>query len=77
MLSRLTVRRLSGQASLTPSSAEGLVRHCWATIAGQRFVASVALLSVEGSESSGRIISAKLGTQLEPDEFPRPWALGC
>jgi aldehyde:ferredoxin oxidoreductase len=41
---------------------------------GQCFMASVALLSPEGLEAFGKVISAKLGTQLGPDDFPH--ALG-
>ncbi len=38
---------------------------------GQCFMASVALLSPEGFEAFGKAIGAKLGTQLEPDDFPQ------
>jgi len=41
---------------------------------GQCFMASVALLSPEGFEAFGKVIGAKLGTQLGPDDFPN--ALG-
>jgi aldehyde:ferredoxin oxidoreductase len=37
---------------------------------GQCFMASVALLSPEGFEAFGKVIGAKLGTQLGPDDFP-------
>ncbi len=37
---------------------------------GQCFMASVALLSPEGFEAFGRVIGAKLGTQLGSDDFP-------
>jgi aldehyde:ferredoxin oxidoreductase len=37
---------------------------------GQCFMASVALLSPEGFEAFRKVIEAKLGTQLEPDDFP-------
>jgi aldehyde:ferredoxin oxidoreductase len=37
---------------------------------GQCFMASVALLSPEGFEAFGKVISAKTGTPLGPDEFP-------
>jgi aldehyde:ferredoxin oxidoreductase len=38
---------------------------------GQCFMASVALLSPEGFGAFGKAIGAKLGTQLEPDDFPQ------
>jgi aldehyde:ferredoxin oxidoreductase len=38
---------------------------------GQCFMASVALLSPEGFEAFGKVIGAKLGTQLGPDDFPQ------
>jgi aldehyde:ferredoxin oxidoreductase len=41
---------------------------------GQCFMASVALLSPEGFKVFGKVIGAKLGTQLGPDDFPH--ALG-
>jgi aldehyde:ferredoxin oxidoreductase len=41
---------------------------------GQCFMADVALLSPEGFEAFGKVIGAKVGTQLGPDEFPQ--ALG-
>jgi len=41
---------------------------------GQCFMADVALLSPEGFEAFGKVIGAKLGTQLGPDDFPH--ALG-
>jgi aldehyde:ferredoxin oxidoreductase len=41
---------------------------------GQCFMADVALLSPEGFEAFGKVIGAKLGTQLGPDDFPGP---GC
>jgi aldehyde:ferredoxin oxidoreductase len=41
---------------------------------GQCFMADVALLSPEGFEAFGKVIGAKLGTQLGPDDFPQ--ALG-
>jgi aldehyde:ferredoxin oxidoreductase len=37
---------------------------------GQCFMADVALLSPEGFEAFGKVISAKSGTQLGPDDFP-------
>ena len=37
---------------------------------GQCFMASVALLSPEGFEAFGKVIGAKSGTQLGPDDFP-------
>jgi aldehyde:ferredoxin oxidoreductase len=37
---------------------------------GQCFMASVALLSPEGFEAFRKVIDAKLGTQLGPDDFP-------
>jgi aldehyde:ferredoxin oxidoreductase len=37
---------------------------------GQCFMASVALLSPEGLEAFRKVIEAKLGAQLEPDDFP-------
>jgi aldehyde:ferredoxin oxidoreductase len=37
---------------------------------GQCFMADVALLSPEGFEAFGKVIGAKLGTQLGPDDFP-------
>ena len=37
---------------------------------GQCFMANVALLSPEGFEAFGKVISAKLGTQLGPGDFP-------
>ena len=37
---------------------------------GQCFMANVALLSPESLEAFSKVISAKLGTQLEPKEFP-------
>jgi len=37
---------------------------------GQCFMANVALLSPEGFEAFGKVIGAKLGTQLGPDDFP-------
>jgi len=37
---------------------------------GQCFMASVALLSPEGFEAFGKVIGAKLGTQLGPGDFP-------
>jgi aldehyde:ferredoxin oxidoreductase len=37
---------------------------------GQCFMASVALLSPEGFEAFGKVIEAKSGTQLGPDDFP-------
>lgn len=37
---------------------------------GHCFMASVALLNPEGFEAFGRLIGAKLGTELGPDEFP-------
>jgi len=37
---------------------------------GQCFMASVALLSPEGFEAFGKVIGAKSGRQLGPDEFP-------
>jgi aldehyde:ferredoxin oxidoreductase len=37
---------------------------------GQCFMASVAMLSPEGFEAFGKVIEAKLGTQLGPDDFP-------
>jgi aldehyde:ferredoxin oxidoreductase len=39
--------------------------------AGQCFMASVALLSPEGGEAFRKVIDAKLGTKLGPDDFPR------
>jgi len=41
---------------------------------GQCFMANVALLSPEGFEAFGKVISAKSGAQLGPDDFP--FALG-
>jgi len=41
---------------------------------GQCFMADVALLSPEGFEAFGKVIGAKVGTQLGPDDFPQ--ALG-
>jgi aldehyde:ferredoxin oxidoreductase len=41
---------------------------------GQCFMADVALLTPEGFEAFGKVIGAKLGTQLGPDDFPQ--ALG-
>jgi len=38
---------------------------------GQCFMASVALLSPEGFESFRKVIEAKLGTQVGPDDFPQ------
>jgi aldehyde:ferredoxin oxidoreductase len=38
---------------------------------GQCFMASVALLSHEGFETFRKVIEAKLGTQLGPDDFPQ------
>jgi len=38
---------------------------------GQCFMASVALLSPEGFEAFRKVIDAKLGTQLGPDDFPQ------
>jgi aldehyde:ferredoxin oxidoreductase len=38
---------------------------------GQCFMADVALLSPEGFEAFGKVIGAKLGTQLGPDDFPQ------
>jgi aldehyde:ferredoxin oxidoreductase len=37
---------------------------------GQCFMANVALLSPEGFEAFGKVISSKSGTQLGPDDFP-------
>jgi aldehyde:ferredoxin oxidoreductase len=37
---------------------------------GQCFMASVALLSPDSFKAFGKVIEAKLGTQLGPDEFP-------
>jgi aldehyde:ferredoxin oxidoreductase len=37
---------------------------------GQCFMANVALLTPEGFEAFGKVISAKSGTQLGPDDFP-------
>jgi aldehyde:ferredoxin oxidoreductase len=37
---------------------------------GQCFMASVAMLSPEGFEAFRKVIEAKTGTQLEPDDFP-------
>jgi aldehyde:ferredoxin oxidoreductase len=37
---------------------------------GQCFMANVALLSPEGFEAFSKVIEAKLGTQLGPDDFP-------
>ena len=37
---------------------------------GQCFMATVALLGPEGFEAFGKVIGAKLGTQLGPDDFP-------
>jgi aldehyde:ferredoxin oxidoreductase len=37
---------------------------------GQCFMANVALLSPEGFEAFGKVIGAKLGSQLGPDDFP-------
>ena len=39
--------------------------------AGQCFMANVALLSPEGGEAFRKVIEAKFGTKLEPDDFPR------
>jgi aldehyde:ferredoxin oxidoreductase len=38
---------------------------------GQCFMASVAMLSPEGAEAFRKVIEAKSGTQLGPDDFPR------
>ena len=38
---------------------------------GQCFMASVALLSPEGFEAFRKVIDAKAGTQLGPDDFPQ------
>jgi aldehyde:ferredoxin oxidoreductase len=38
---------------------------------GQCFMADVALLSPEGFEAFGKVIGAKLGAQLGPDDFPQ------
>jgi aldehyde:ferredoxin oxidoreductase len=38
---------------------------------GQCFMASVALLSPESLEAFRKVIEAKLGTQLGPDDFPQ------
>jgi aldehyde:ferredoxin oxidoreductase len=37
---------------------------------GQCFMASVALLSPDSFKAFGKVIEAKLGTQLGPDDFP-------
>jgi aldehyde:ferredoxin oxidoreductase len=66
------------QQMLDPLKAEGQVetsRFLQIAMAafdtmGQCFMASVAMLSPEGFEAFRKVIDAKLGTQLGPDDFP-------
>lgn len=44
-------------------------------IMGQCFMADVALLSPEGFEAFRKVIDAKLGTQLGPDDFPHAFGI--